>query len=141
AVGNESGLPPLARNLSGTVAAGARSHRARNCSAVAPFSAAQIADSNGVSPSSAAPKSRTAKGLARPMVLAPSTKSAGHPAWSNANTSSGFIDKILALVAYKLDSVNQILFALFAWLCLPGHTIAPGSGAIELPWPGPAPHP
>src|SRR5204862_2394886 len=99
-------LPPLARNLSDTAAAGVRSQCARNSSAVPVFSGDQIADKSGDCPSNVEAKSFIAAGLARQIVLASSTSSAGQPAFSNPKTASDFI---ITSSGFQLTTPNLFL--------------------------------
>ena len=80
---DEIALPPLARSLSWVAGLGARSHCARNCSAVVEFSLDQIVASKGVAPSRIGPNRRIAAAFARQMVDEQSSNNAGHPAFSN----------------------------------------------------------
>src|SRR5262249_37352539 len=104
-------LPPLARNFSDTVAAGARSHWARNCSGVAAFSADQIAERWGDVPSNAAPKALIAAWLARQITLAPSTSNAGQFALSKPKPASTFMHPIWHTFSRNTSAVARRIFS------------------------------
>src|SRR6266567_673660 len=88
-------------NLSEIVAEGDRSHCVRNCSGVVPLSGDQIVESGAEPLSRAPPKRVMALRLARRMVVAPSTSSAGQAAFSNAKTASEFIATNFPPAAYN----------------------------------------
>src|ERR1017187_7124413 len=88
---NDFAPPPLTRNFNGTASTGEPSHCARNCSAVGPRSTAQMAASEGLSPSAMAPKVLMAAWFAREITPASSMSNAGQPAFSNAKKTSDFI--------------------------------------------------
>src|SRR5260370_35923865 len=88
-------------NLSEIVAEGDRSHCVRNCSAVVRLSGDQIVESRAEQLSKAPRKRAMALRLARRMVLAPSTSSAGQAAFSNAKTASEFIATNFPPAAYS----------------------------------------
>ena len=80
-----------ARNFKFTTGVGDRSQCVRKSTAVVPFSAGQMADSNGASPDSTAPNAADADELARMITPLPSTSNAGQAALSRPNMISGFI--------------------------------------------------
>ena len=103
--GSQPRGPSLPWNLSSSVGTAERSHWARNCSAVL----AVLGRPNRRQPRGRRLPGRrrrglTAAGLAPQMAPAPSTRSAGQPAFSNAKATSDFINRIFQLAAYRLES-------------------------------------
>src|SRR5207302_7752241 len=99
--------PSIVRKLSGA-GAGECWESAKNCSAVRLFCVAQIDASREESPCTAVPKSPMAAGLARQMMPAVFSNSAGQAALSNSKTTTDFIDRLLQLPALRL----RILFSI-----------------------------